>query len=159
MADRDSSAAVAPNPPDEPTSRRRLWAVFGLPILVVTGVLAIGWFSGLGNTCGGPVPGCGALRNAGSIPVTVRGVAEQSGAVAERSGTEVEVAGGERVLVDARSSQVRVDPGQCLVVDSGPLWNISTVIDRSTESARVWHPIDDWGARVRLHDGECQGGS
>jgi hypothetical protein len=122
--------------------------VFALPLLAVAGILVVAWTAGVGDTCGGPVPGCGSLRNAGDIPVTVRAVIDQSD-------TETLVEGGERVLLGDWRNGVRVDHEQCLVVEGGPFWDALTVIDRTTEATGVWHPVDDWGARVQLHDGAC----
>lgn len=150
MADRSTSAALAPDSPRAKRSRRGLTpAVLALPLIALTGVLIVAWASGLGDACGGPLPGCGNLRNAGEAPVTVREVVGQSR-------TEVDVATGERVMLGGSSNEVRVDPGQCLVVEGGPFWDSRTVIDRTAATAEVvWHSVDDWGAWVYLREGEC----
>lgn len=149
MSDVDPS--VAPDS-DLETVRRGLRvssvAVFALPLLALAGSLVVAWNAGVEDTCGGPVPGCSSLRNAGDIPVTVRAVIDQSD-------TETLVEGGERVLLGDWRNGVRVDHEQCLVVEGGPFWDALTVIDRTTEATGVWHPVDDWGARVQLHDGAC----
>ena len=61
----------------------------------------------------------------------------------------------ERVLLGYWRNGKGIDRGQCLVVEGGPFWDALTVIDRTTEATRVWHPVDNWGARVQLHDGAC----
>ncbi len=148
MSDRDPSVASA----DPQTVRRGLRvspaAAFALPLLAVAGILVVAWTAGIEDTCGGPVPGCSSLRNAGDIPVTVRAVIDQPD-------TETLVEGGERVLLGDWRNGVRVDHGQCLVVEGGPFWDALTVIDRTTEATGVWHSVDDWGARVQLHAGAC----
>jgi len=123
-------------------------AVFALPLLAVTGILVVAWTAGVGGTCGGPVPGCGSLRNAGDVPVTVRAVIDQSD-------SETLVEGGKQVLLGGWRNEVRVDYGQCLVVEGGPFWDARTVIDRTADATGVWHPVDDWGAQVQLHNGPC----
>ena len=148
MSDRDPSVA----PADPQTVRRGLRvspaAAFALPLLAVAGILVVAWTAGVGDTWGGPVPGCSSLRNAGDNPVPVRAVIDQSD-------TETLVEVGERVLLGDWRNGVRVDHGQCLVVEGGPFWDALTVIDRTTEATGVWHPIDDWGARLQLHAGAC----
>jgi hypothetical protein len=159
MVDRDYPGALASEGHSERGSHRPSWAVLALPLLVVTGILVVAWISGSENTCGGPVPGCASLRNAGDIPVTVRTATGQSDTGKEEDKERVEevsVAGGERVLLSGWGD-VRVSPEQCLVVEAGPLWDVLTVIDRTTDATGIWHPVDDWGARVQLHDGECPG--
>lgn len=149
MSDLDPSVALASDPQTARRVRRVSTAVvFALPLLAVAGILVVAWTAGVGDTCGGPVPGCGSLRNAGDIPLTVRAVIDQSD-------TKTLVEGGERVLLGDWRNGVWVDHEQCLVVEGGPFWDALTVIDRTTEATGVWHPVDDWGARVQLHDGAC----
>ncbi|MDJ0348955.1 hypothetical protein [Cryobacterium sp. PH29-G1] len=149
MSDLNPSVAPASDPQ---TVRRDLRVssatVFAVPLLALAGILVVAWTAGVEDTCGGPVPGCSSLRNAGDIPVTVR-------AVIDKSDTETLVEGGERVLLGDWRNGVRVDHEQCLVVEGGPFWDALTVIDRTTETTGVWHPVDDWGARLHLHDGAC----
>ena len=149
MSDLDTSVARASDPQ---TARRGLpissAAVFALPLLALAGFVVVARTAGVEGTCGGPVPGCSSLRNAGDIPVTVRAVIDQSD-------TQTLIAGGERVLLGDWRNGVRVDHEQCLVVEGGPFWDALTVIDRTTEATGVWHPVDDWGARLELHDGAC----
>jgi len=149
MSDLDPSVAPASDPQ---TVRRGLQVssapVFALPLLALAGILVVAWTVGVEDTCGGPVPGCSSLRNAGDIPVTVRAIIDQSD-------TETLIERGERVLLGDWRNGVRVDHGQCLVVEGGPFWDALTVIDRTTELTGVWHPLDDWGARVQLHDWAC----
>ncbi|WP_186806243.1 hypothetical protein [Microbacterium aerolatum] len=52
-------------------------------------------------------------------------------------------------------TDVVVAAGQCLIVEGGPSWDARTVIDRTAAATGVLHPIDDWGARVQLHDDAC----
>jgi len=140
---------LASDPQTARNSRRgSALAVFVLPLVALSAILLVAWNAGVGGTCGGPVPGCGSVRNAGGIPVTVRAVIDQSE-------TETLVEGGKQVLLGGWRSGVRVDYGQCLVVEGGPFWNVLTVIDRSTDWTGVWQPIDDWGAQVQLHNGPC----
>lgn len=149
MTDRDPSAALAPD--SQPVRRGRRGstvAVVVLPLLAVTGILAVAWTVGVGDRCGGPLPGCGSLRNAGDNPVTVREVTDQSV-------TDVVVAAGQRVLLGGSSNELHVDAEQCLIVEGGPSWDARTVIDRTAAATGVLHPIDDWGARVQLHDDAC----
>ncbi|KGJ74472.1 hypothetical protein GY21_10570 [Cryobacterium roopkundense] len=122
--------------------------MFALPLLALVGILVVAWTAGVEDTCGGPVPGCSSLRNAGDIPVMVRAVIDQYD-------TETLVEGGERVLLGDWRNGVRVDHGQCLVIEGGPFWDALTVIDRTTEATGVWHPFDDWGAWLWLHGGAC----
>ncbi|WP_193597858.1 MULTISPECIES: hypothetical protein [Micrococcales] len=69
--------------------------------------------------------------------------------------TDVVVAAGQRVLLGGSSNELHVDAGQCLIVEGGPSWDARTVIDRTAAATGVLHPIDDWGARVQLHDDAC----
>lgn len=125
MAGASPSAALAPEPQRVRRGRRGSKLVaFGLPLLAVTGVLTVAWTTGLGDSCGGPVPECGSLRNAGDTPVTVREVAADPG-----SDTESVVAAGERVLLGGVVNELRVDARQCLLVEGGPFWDARTVID------------------------------
>ena len=123
-------------------------AVFVLPLVALSAILLVAWNAGVGGTCGGPVPGCGSVHNAGDIPVTVRAVIDQPE-------TETLVEAGTQTLLGDWRSGVRVNDGQCLFVEGGPFWDALTVIDRTTDSTGVWHPIDDWGAQVQLHNGPC----
>jgi hypothetical protein len=149
MAHTSPSAALAPEPQRVRRGRRgSTLAVFVLPLLAVTGVLTVAWTTGLGDPCGGPVPGCGSLRNAGDTPVTVR-------AVTDPSDTEMVVAAGERVLLGGTVNEVRVEAGHCLIVEGGPFWDARTVIDQTVSASGSWHPIDDWGARVYAVPGDC----
>lgn len=149
---------------DEPGSgpvtarrRRRRWAaaVLVLPMLVLTGVLAVAWAAGTGGTCSGPVPGCASLRNAGDIPVTVSPTSTTSDG---ESSSATVVPPGEREVLRGTANDVRVETGQCLIVDGGPLWNARTIIDRTDAANGVWHPVDEWGARVQMHNGACPDG-
>ena len=149
MSDLDPSVTLASSAQAAGRGRRgSTLAVFVLLPVALSGILVVAWNAGVGGTCGGPVPGCGSVRNAGGIPVTVRAVIDQSE-------TETLVEGGKQVLLGGWRSGVRVDYGQCLVVEGGPFWNALTVIDRATETTGVWHPIDDWGAQLQLHNGPC----
>lgn len=149
MADRDRSAVRARDPGTARGHRGRTFALFGLPLLAVVGVLAVSLVIPGSNTCGGPVPGCGNLRNAGPVPMDI----QAAGGTAD-VGT-VTVQPRERVLLFGTVSEVRVDAGQCLIVEGGPFWNARTDIDRVAEPTGLWHAIDDWGARVHLRDGPC----
>ncbi|TFC90049.1 hypothetical protein [Cryobacterium sp. TMT4-31] len=103
MSDLDPSVDLDSQPQTVRRGRRGVTpAVLALPLLAVAGILVVAWTVGVDDTCGGPVPGCGSLRNSGDIPVTVR-----------------------------------------------------AVIDCTTEATGVWHPVDDKGARVQLHDRPC----
>lgn len=124
----------------------RLLAWFAVPALTVAGVLTVAWFISDAEGCGGPVPGCGTLQNVGEVPVTVR-------AESETGATPVE--SGDRVPLRGAHPAVWVDAGQCLTADGGPFWDARAVIDRTEEATGVWHPIDDWGARVQLRDDGC----
>ncbi|POH71256.1 hypothetical protein C3B59_01220 [Cryobacterium zongtaii] len=149
MRDLDPSVDLYSQPQTVRRGRRGVTpAVLALPLLAVAGILGVAWTFGVEDACGGPVPGCGSLRNAGDIPVTVRAVIDQPD-------TETLVGGGARALLGGWSNGVRVDRGQCLTVEGGPFWDTLTVIDRTTEATGVWHPVDDWGARVQLHDRPC----
>ncbi len=80
-------------------------AVVVLPLLAVTGILVVAWTVGVGDRCGGPLPGCGSLRNAGDTLVTVREVTDQST-------TEVAVTAGHRVLLGGSSNLLEADAGK-----------------------------------------------
>ena len=149
MTDRAASAALAPDPQLVRRGRRgSTVAMLVLPLLAVTGILSVAWTVGVGDRCGGPLPGCGSLRNAGDNPVTVREVTDQTV-------THVIVPAGQRVLLGGSSNELHVEAGQCLLVEGGPFWDARTVIVQSAETTGMSHPIDDWGARVQLHHDAC----
>ena len=113
MTDRAASAALAPDPQLVRRGRRgSTVAVLVLPLLAVTGILSVAWTVGVGDRCGGPLPGCGSLRNAGDNPVTLREVTDQSV-------TEVVVAAGQRVLLGVLFREVVVDPADGWGSDCG----------------------------------------
>lgn len=149
MADRDRSAFLADDTGSARGHRGRTFALLGLPLLAVAGVLAVSLVIPGADTCGAPIPGCGNLRNAGQIPVDI----QAAGGTAD-VGT-VTVQPGQRVLLFGPATEVRVDAGQCLTVEGGLFWNARTDIDRVAEPTGLWHTIDDWGARVHLRDGPC----
>ena len=149
MPDRNRSANRAPDPGTARGHPGRTFALFGLPLVALTGALAVALVLPGSNTCGGPITGCGNLRNAGEIRVEI----QPAGGTADE-GT-VTVQPGERVLLVGTASDVRVDAGQCLIVEGGPFWDARTDIDRVAEATGLWHEVDDWGARVRLRDGPC----
>lgn len=156
MADRVPSAALAPEPQRVRRGRRGLtWATFLLSGLAVAGVLGVAWVTGFGDPCGGPLPGCGNLRNAGDLPVTVQAIT--STPAGDQVSTAV-VVSDERGVLRGATNEVRVEAGHCLIVEGGPFWDARSVIDRTTESTGVWHPVDEWGAWVTLHDGPCPDG-
>lgn len=150
MADRDRSAFLAGDPGTARGHRGRTFALLGLPLLAVAGVLAVSLVIPGSDTCEGPIPGCGNLRNAGQIPVDI----QAAGGTAD-VGT-VTVQPGERMLLFGPVSEVRVDAGQCLTVEGGPFWTARTDIDWVAEPTGPWHAIDDWGARVHLRDWPCR---
>jgi len=128
-------------------------AVIVLPLLALAGVLVFALLAPGPRTCGGAVPGCAALRNAGELPVTVETLVGEVDGVDERQ--ENVVAAGARVLLTGESNAVRVDAGQCLRVGGGPFWTAASVTDRVGQDAGQWQVIDDWGARVQLESGRC----
>lgn len=132
---------------------------FGLPLVALIGVLVVLLVSPGPQSCGGSVPGCGSLRNAGDLPVLIRSapplpVRAETG-VADEQATHT-VSPGERALLVGETTDVWVEAGQCLSVEGGPLWSALAQIDRVSESTGAWHPIDDWGARVQLSEGRCE---
>lgn len=149
-------AATIPSTALNPTPRRRRGrlpaAVLVLPLVAVAGILSVAWTAGLGEQCGGPLPGCGILRNTGDTPVTVR-------AFVDDAVTESVVGSGDRLMLRGVGNEVRVDAGQCLILEGGPFWNARTVIDRTQTPTGHWYPVDDWGARVQLHADSCPDGS
>lgn len=140
-----------------PGARRRRGVGLGIPILISTvvgaAVLSVAWVSGWGDDCGGVLPGCGNLRNAGERAVSV----QATGASAVEEPDSTLIAPGQRGVLVGVTNHVRVDAGECLIVDGGPFWQARTVIDRTAQDTGVWHRIDDWGARVTLHEGDCTG--
>ena len=156
MRNADPSAVPAPVPQRERRGRRGFaWGTLLLPAIAVAGVLGVSWVSGVGDTCGGAVPGCGNVRNAGDVPVTVRALTPTAGA--EEVTTTV-VSPEERALLRGVVNEVRAEAGQCLLAEGGPFWNARTVIDRTADTTGAWHLVDDWGARLILRDGICPEG-
>lgn len=141
---------------DPRSGRRRTptgLAVIVLPLLALAGVLVFALLAPGPHTCGGAVPGCASLRNAGELPVTVETLVGQVDGEDERQ--ENVVAAGARVLLTGESNAVRVDAGQCLRVGGGPFWTTVSFTDRVGQDAGQWQVIDDWGARVQLESGRC----
>lgn len=128
-----------------------------LPLLALVGTLAATQLVSANERCGGPIPGCSALSNAGELAVTVRAAA--SGTAAERPQRPLTVEAGTRAHLLAPANEIRVDAGQCLLVEGGPWWTTRTLVDRLGSARGQWHVIDDWGARVRLSDSACPGAS
>ncbi len=151
------SATTSPPSARQPQSGKRPRytgiAVTVLPLLAVVGALAIAFFASGSGTCDGAVPGCGVLNNTGEIPVTIEALTVDADGEQVRS--EYVAAAGARALLFGETSAVRVDAGQCLRVDGGPLWSTSSVTDRVDQDAGLWYEIDGWGARVQLANGSC----
>jgi hypothetical protein len=126
--------------------------LFVLPILLIGGVLVGAYLVAASERCGGPVPGCGMIRNTGDLPIAVRGVTADGQAGAAVPTT---VKPGNRVLLVDATGLVRVNGGQCLRVQGGPLWNAESYIDAGDSPGGRWHPVDDWGARVEVFDSPC----
>lgn len=126
----------------------RTLTVFIVPLLLLTGVLLVSQFTPNADPCAGGVPGCGSVRNAGDTAVTLQ--ATDGGDV-----RTIEVPAGERVVMSSDTSAIRVEPDQCLMVEGGPFWSAVSYTDRTGQDTGVWHPIDDWGARVHLATGSC----
>lgn len=153
MSETSPSAVLAPVPHRVRRGRRGLtWATFLLPAFAVAGVLGVAWAAGVGDSCGGPLPGCGNVRNAGNLPATV----QSTNLTASDGGylTSV-VAPGERAVLWGAQNEVWVEAEQCLIADGGPFWDARTITDRSAEPAGRWYRVDDWGARLHLFDGVC----
>jgi len=127
--------------------------LFALPLLALVATLAATQSVSANDPCGGPIPGCSSLSNAGSLPVTVRAVTSDR---AERPRL-VTVDAGKRAQLLAPANEVHVEAGQCLVVEGGPWWSTRTKVDQLESARGRWHTIDDWGARVRLSASGCPG--
>jgi len=151
------SATTSPSSAPQPQSgsRRRYAgvAVTVLPLLAVTGALAIAFFAPGSGTCDGAVPGCAVLSNVGETPVAVEALSVDADGEQVRS--EYVAAAGARALLFGETSAVQVDAGQCLRVDGGPLWSTVSITDRVGEDTGLWYEIDGWGARVQLANGSC----
>lgn len=153
-----NAATSHPQPPvvgesSRPAKGRPRWPVFVLPLLALIAVLVIPLVTPAASTCGGGIPGCGSLRNAGETAVVVE-FAQRGGDGVEDK-TEREVQAGERALLIGDANAVFVDAGQCLKVDGGPFWTATSYTDRTGQDTGEWHPIDDWGARVTLGSERC----
>lgn len=123
--------------------------LFGIPTAVAVLLLGAAFFAPGGADCGGPIPGCGSLRNAGDLPITVQTTH------LDGDQTTFTVATGERALLTGLTNAVAVNPGHCLTIDGGPFWTATSTV-QSDPDQTMWVPIDDWGARVHLVQGHCR---
>lgn len=152
MADLNPSTVPPSQRPPAPGRGRRgltLAALLGLPAAGVAAILTGIVVPPGGGDCGGPLPGCGNLRNAGEAPVTVQAT-HTDGTV-----TTSTVPPGQRGVLTGVTNAVAVEPGTCLTVDAGPFWTATTHVSTPPHSERQWVPIDDWGARVQVATGFC----
>ncbi len=157
MADRNPSTVPTPAPPptpeETPTPRRggrgHPLALFGIPIGIAILLLGAAFIVPGRGDCAGPIPGCGSLRNAGDLPVTVQTTNADGGQAT------LTVPPGERALLTGLTNTVAIDPGHCLTVDGGPFWTATRSV-QSDPLQTVWVPVDDWGARVHLTQGPCR---
>ena len=138
--------------------RWRLLGLFGLPLVALVGVLTVAAVTHDGD-CGGPVPGCGNLLNAGEIHILIERITTSSGGDEQTLPRTSTVPAGERAILLGVTNAVRVDPGQCLTVEAGPFWTALTQVEQASDEPGRWVPIDEWGARVHLTDGPCEEGS
>lgn len=150
MADTDPSTVPPLTTP--PTrgrgGRGHPLTLFALPATLLAAILAAAFITPGREDCGGPVPGCGSLRNTGTLPVTIR-VTDAGG-----DATTFTLAPADRALLTGRTNAVALDPGHCLTLEGGPFWTATTTLAANSDGRR-WVPIDDWGSRVQLREGNC----